>query len=115
MSDHIMTVEEQSSIILQDDFPQHPALFGLETTRNVEKLRPHLKMLTGDYLTYSRRALDRMTGDPCCRICRNERPSCPSPPETIEHVLRQYRGTTEARERIFPELLTTLAAAQPNH
>ena len=48
-------------------------------------------------------------------ICRNERPSCPSPPETIEHILTECRGTAEARERIFPELLTTLAAAQPNH
>ena len=93
----------------------HPALFGLETTTDVEKLRPHLKMLTGDYLTYSRRALDRKTGDPCCRICRNEQSSCPSPPETVEHILTECRGTIEARERVFPELLTTLAAVQPNH
>ena len=26
----------------------HPVLLGLQTTRDVEKLRPHLKMLTGD-------------------------------------------------------------------
>ena len=36
---------------------QHPALAGIETTRDVERLRPHMKMLTGDYLTYNRIAL----------------------------------------------------------
>ena len=49
----------------------HPALFGLKTTWRVEKMRPHLKMLSGDYLTYSRIALDRKSGDPSCRICRS--------------------------------------------
>ena len=46
----------------------HPALSGLETTIDVKRLRPHLKMLTGDYLTYSRIAEDRKMGDPSCRI-----------------------------------------------
>ena len=60
----------------------HPALFGLKTTRQVEKMRPHLKMLSGDYLTYSRIALDRKSGDPSCRICRSYT-SQPVPPGTI--------------------------------
>ena len=93
----------------------HPALSGLETTREVEKLRPHLKMLTGDYLTYSRIAQDRGTGDPCCRICRAEQPLNISPPETIEHILTECRGTTEVRERIFPELLNEIACTRPDH
>ena len=93
----------------------HPALCGIDTTREVEKLRPHLKMLTGDYLTYSRIALDRGTGDPCCRICRSEQPLLTSPPETIAHILTECRGTSEVRERIFPELLTELSGAKPDH
>ena len=92
----------------------HPALFGLETTRDVERLRPHMKMLTGDYLTYSRLALDRQTGDPSCRICKVHQPSNP-PPETIEHLLTECRGTAEVRERIIPELLNALLTIQPNH
>ena len=93
----------------------HPALCGIDTTKEVEKLRPHLKMLTGDYLTYSRIALDRGTGDPCCRICRSEQPLLTSPPETIAHILTECRGTSEVRERIFPELLTELSGAKPDH
>ena len=49
----------------------HPVLLGLQTTRDVEKLRPHLKMLTSDYLTYSRIANDSKAGDPSCRLCRD--------------------------------------------
>ena len=92
----------------------HPALSGLETTRDVERLRPHLKMLTGDYLTYSRIAEDRKMGDPSCRICRAEQPSN-APPETIVHILTECRGTAEARARIVPELLNILLAVQPEH
>ena len=33
-----------------------PALFRLETTSDVERLRPHMKMITGDFWTYSRLA-----------------------------------------------------------
>ena len=93
----------------------HPVLLGLQTTRDVEKLRPHLKMLTGDYLTYSRIANDRKVGDPSCRLCRD---SCsPTPPatDTIEHIITECRGTVEVRERIFPELLIALALVKPNH
>ena len=59
----------------------HPALPGLYTTRDVEKLHPHLKMLTGDYLTYSRVASDRKLGDPSCRLCKE---SDPVPMDNIE-------------------------------
>ena len=34
----------------------HPALFGIKTTDSVRKMRPYLKMLTGDYHTYQIRA-----------------------------------------------------------
>ena len=73
----------------------HPALFGLKTTMQVEKMRPHLKMLSGDYLTYSRIALDRKSGDPSCRICRSYT-SQPVAPETIEHILTECKGMAEA-------------------
>ena len=93
----------------------HPALSGLETTRDVERLRPHIKMLAGDYLTYSRIALENEAADPSCRICRHTKPSQPSPPETIAHILTECTGTAEVRERMFPELLNILLTVQPNH
>ena len=96
----------------------HPALSAVYTTRDSERLRPHLKMLTGDYLTYSRVALDNKyggEGDPSCRICRSTQPHHPAPSETIEHIITQCRGTAEVRERLFPELLMLLLTIEPNH
>ena len=93
----------------------HPALSGLETSRDVERLRPHIKMLAGDYLTYSRIALENVSADPSCRICRHTKPSQPSPPETVAHILTECTGTAEIRERMFPELLNILLTVQPNH
>merc|ERR1711954_432591 len=90
----------------------HPALSGILTTRDVERLRPHLKMLAGDYMTYSRVSLNnKYGGDPACRICRYSQPHQPlqhTPPETIGHILTECRGTAEVRERLIPELLNIL-------
>ena len=97
----------------------HPALSGILTTRDVERLRPHLKMLAGDYMTYSRVSLNnKYGGDPACRICRYSQPHQPlqhTPPETIEHILTECRGTAEVRERLIPELLNILLTIEPNH
>ena len=97
----------------------HPALYGLMTTRDVEKMRPHIKMLTGDYLTYSRIATERQGGDPSCRLCRkltmSLSPTPPPPADTIPHILTECRATAEVRERIIPELLNSLLIAKPNH
>ena len=90
----------------------HPALMGLTTTRDVEKARTHIKMLSGDYLTYSRLAIDRKSGDPSCRLCRD---MSPIPQDTIVHVLTECRETAETRERIIPEILNELLEINPTH
>jgi hypothetical protein len=86
-----------------------------DTTRDVERLRTHLKMLTGDYLTYSRIAEDRGMGDPSCRLCRGSYAPQSAPPDTITHILTECKGTAEVRERILPKLLNALLHARPNH
>ena len=48
----------------------HTALCNAATTRDIPKLRIHIKFLTGDYLTYARQAADRNTNDPHCRLCQ---------------------------------------------
>ena len=93
----------------------HPALPGLHLTRDVERLRPHLKMLTGDYLTYSRIAEDRGMGDSSCRLCRGSCAPQSAPPDTITHILTECKGTAEVRKRILPEPLNALLHAKPNH
>ena len=47
----------------------HPALGGdIRTTSDVDKMRPHLKLLSGDYLTYQVRS-QQSGGSPICRLC----------------------------------------------
>ena len=60
----------------------HPALSGLITSKDVQNARVHIKMLAGDYFTYSVRA-SQSGGSPYCRCCisdtfRNE---------DIQHIL----------------------------
>ena len=87
----------------------HPALHSLTTTQIAFKARPQLKILSGDYPCYAIIARDRGS-DPKCRLC----PS-PAPPETITHVLTQCCGTREVRNRIWPELLNTIATNFPSN
>ena len=84
----------------------HPAIRNITNTRDVPKLRSHLKFLTGDYLTYSRLAYDRQGGNPGCRLC-------PADFEDIEHVLTICRGTADIRERLLPDLLNTISKLDP--
>ena len=47
----------------------HPSLIGLISTSEVRKLRPYLKFLTGDYLTYQKKFDQTNKGSPLCRLC----------------------------------------------
>ena len=51
----------------------HPALLGNKTTDSVRKMRPYLKMLTGDYYTYQIRA-KYQGGSPLCKLCIDQSP-----------------------------------------
>ena len=53
----------------------HPCLLNLLKTDEVKKLRPHLKFLTGDYLTYQRKFEESNKGSPLCRLCQLEKES----------------------------------------
>ena len=85
----------------------HPALTSVTTTRDIPKLRIHLKFLTGDYPTSYRLARDRGTNDNYCRICSS---SC----EDTKHILVECRATSEYREKLLPELLNTVASIDPS-
>ena len=75
----------------------HPALAYLVTTEEVKKSRPHLKFLTGDYLTYQKKFDQSGSGSPLCRICRLEN-------ETISHVIGTCVAFNETRSRILDEI-----------
>ena len=66
----------------------HPVIGWVQTTQDVAIVRPHIRMLAGDYLCGEYFACDRGL-DPQCKLCRS--PSgLLSPPEDLEHKVQSY-------------------------
>ena len=76
--------------------PHHPALSNLITTHEVSLSRPHLKFLSGNYLTYKIKS-DQSGGSPRCRLCQS---GCD---ETVSHVITTCPGLAVQRNRLFSE------------
>ena len=93
----------------------HPVLSWAETTQDVVILRPHIKMLAGDYQCYEYLAHDRGI-QPYCRLCLSSTsPSQQPPTEGIDHILTQCRATSDTRASHLPGLLNTIAKYIANH
>ena len=75
----------------------HPSLSSIITTEEVRKLRPHLKFLTGDYLTYETKFNHTSQGSPLCKICHTEN-------ETICHILAICPAFNIVRSRVLREM-----------
>ena len=84
----------------------HPSVSNILTTRDAMKLRSHIKLLAGDFLSYELLAVER-GGSPKCRLC-------PASTESTQHILSECRGTADTRERLLPELLNLIASIEPN-
>ena len=83
----------------------HIALQSIVTTRDVAKLRSHLKFLCCDLVTGE--ILGRQQGgDPSCRLCL-------APLESTEHIIATCRPLSQIRERLLPELLNTVKDIAP--
>jgi hypothetical protein len=78
----------------------HPIISGIRDSRDISKLRMHLKFLTGDILTGERLAIDRGS-DPKCRICS-------APRESIVHILTQCRALADIHERLHADLVNII-------
>ena len=61
-------------------------------------MRPHLKFLSGDYLTYQTQYERTTKGSPLCKICGLEN-------ETISHIVATCPYYDETRNRILNEIL----------
>ena len=70
----------------------HPALSNLITTHDVKMSRPHLKFLSGNYLTFSIKAT-QSGGSAHCRICL-------VPRETVSHIISSCLGMTDERGKL---------------
>ena len=85
----------------------HASLLHIAETREALKFRAHMKLLTGDFLSYELLANQRGS-DPSCRLC-------PSPLESTKHILTECLATSELRERLLPDLLNLLHDIQPSN
>ena len=91
---------------------QHPILSWILTTQDVVMVRPHLKMLAGDYQCYANLAADRGS-DPSCRLCQSlSLPAAPA--EDMVHVLTRCRATADTRSKYLPEVLNSVSLYFPN-
>ena len=90
----------------------HPILSWVSTTRDTVVIRPHLKMLSGDYLCYENLSHDRGF-KANCPMCQAMAPDHPAPDETLQHLLTRCRATAETRNRLIPDLLNVIASYFP--
>ena len=86
----------------------HPIISQLRTTQDVALVRPHIKILAGDYLCYAFLAHDRGIS-PHCRLCHALAPHLAPPSEDYEHLLTRCRATADTRASRIPGLLNTIA------
>ena len=61
-------------------------------------MRPHLKMLVGDYLTYEKKS-HQSGSSPHCRICQS------GEPESLKHVILVCEALSKPRDRILMEII----------
>ena len=93
----------------------HPIMSWAETTQDVVILRPHIKLLSGDYQCYEYLAHDRGI-EPHCRLCMSStHPSQQPPTEDVDHILTQCRATSDTRASYLPGLLNTVAQYIATH
>ena len=78
----------------------HPALSNILTSHEVEKYRPHIKMLSGNYLTYEVKS-SQSGGSPHCRACSANS-------EDILHILTQCTAYKDIRNRIVNQMKSLL-------
>ena len=75
----------------------HPCLSNTVTTNEVRKLRPYLKFLSGDYLTYLKKFENTNQGTPTCKICHADS-------ESVSHIIAICPEYEEFRSRILGEM-----------
>ena len=75
---------------------QHPAIQNMNTSWEVRMSRPHLKFLSGNYLTYSIKS-EQSGGSARCRICSSGND------DTVFHIVIECPALNDIRNSIIPE------------
>ena len=93
----------------------HPILDGPTTTHQVRKLRPVIKLLTGDFYTFEIRHNQTKLGSPHCRICSDPKISDHDKPiENVEHVVSTCPATSGVRTPILSKIIDLLPLSKTN-
>ena len=93
----------------------HPLLSWVITTQDVVIVRPHIKMLSGDY-PCSVNAAKIGNGEPFCKLCQSLiDPDQQCPREDIVHLLTCCKATSDTRSRVLPDLYNLLAHYYPEN
>ena len=92
----------------------HPVLSWVLTTQDVMVVRPHLKMLAGDYVCFDFLSHDRGI-DPYCRLCQEVSDDLAPPAEDYCHILTGCRATAQTRLDKLPTLLNIVMHHSPNN
>ena len=74
----------------------HPLLDDVVTAHEVKKLRCQLRMLCGDFYSFSVKA-EQTGNSPHCRLCE-------APVEDLPHILASCTATAEPRQRTICDL-----------
>ena len=85
----------------------HPIMDNIYTAREVEKLRPAIKMLAGDYYTFAAKNKQVPGCSSHCRICGD-------PVEDLVHVLCDCPALADPRQRILDQLTQALGEQTPD-
>ena len=88
----------------------HPAICGVFVSKDVEKMRLHVKFLCQDYLTYETQS--EWSGcDPTCRLCRyttsdpqDNTQSDKRSVDTIAHIVATCPALSDIRDQILKQI-----------
>ena len=93
----------------------HPLLSWVMTTQDAAIVRPHIKMLSGDYPCFVNS--DKMSnGEPLCKLCQpliDSAQQCPT--EDLVHLLTSCKATIDIRSRVLPDLYNLLSQFHPEN
>ena len=78
----------------------HPSICNVTSVEEARQMRPHLKMLSGDYFTMQVKS-QQSGGDPNCKLCLSTNTQNI---DSISHILVSCLSLSSIRDRIMPEI-----------
>ena len=89
----------------------HPAICDVTTSREVKMMRPHCKMLLGNYLTLQEKS-EQSGGPSACQLCESvsesrisesETVSVSGISETVDHLISTCFSLSQERSRLITQ------------